>query len=997
LVNHHVDKSFQSPTIMCKKRVHPGIGLFALFAFLYFSACQTKQQVTVPADCSQATDWLDAGRKERGAKYFQQADSLLRMAANAAMRSGCYDIWAKSRIEISKVVRADGSIQQKKRACDTLRSDLNGKILTLRPDLQPLFRLEVAYIYYTQNNFGAALPLYEQVWAQHETGQTSIHAVGVNVCLPMANMHTRLGEHTKAIYLLKCALGSKSSADSLYYANFHSDLGLAYLDAKDYSRAVNEFRLGLNHENAHPNPDEARRNETRTNLLTNWASTFLALQQPDSARLLAVQSIQIDTTPEALAVLAEVEALAGHFATADLYLRQAESYYTADPLPLDRELAKLIRRRTELAAQADPSGSRGDQWLAQCNEALQLVLPGFQPSNPADNPNPKEFYPENTILEVLDLKSRLAWEQYLRSPLSAQLQFADTTTALALHIADVLADEYGFESSKLLSLELTRDLHERYLQILYERHNRGEANVAGRVFAFCERSRAGLLRQKIALDKRLRTLPAADAGRLQHEHSLRADIVDAKTELAQMEADSETDPQEMEDQRKRIGQLENTHQSLLDSLRKTYPELFNTTQIASLASVQANLDDDSTMLVEYFYHIPTGALYTVAATRHTARLSKTTLAETNVRGFLALISDKKTAQLLVDDPGFLKDIVRQSRQLYDSLLAPAVADFPLRHLVVVPDGVLGSLPFDLLLSRDPSASERTFNQLPYLLRTTAVRFAPSATLLLQARTDCNRTGGYLGVSPDYAGSRFFRPVAYGKECIEKLTRSFGGEMLTGHITYEQFCQSAMPARIVHFYGHGKSNNSEPEFSHLAFCKKDTSVPASMDSVKLDYADDLAVKAELPPEEVPNVLFAHQINLFLSGLQADLVVLSACETGVGKAVGSEGIFSLARAFMGVGCPSTAMTLWAVDDQATARLSEYFLENIRAGQSLDQAMQAAKKRYLDSGAAAAPYYWSGFVFTGAADPIQISGQQQPWLAVALLALIFILLFGVFRFRK
>jgi len=99
------------------------------------------------------------------------------------------------------------------------------------------------------------------------------------------------------------------------------------------------------------------------------------------------------------------------------------------------------------------------------------------------------------------------------------------------------------------------------------------------------------------------------------------------------------------------------------------------------------------------------------------------------------------------------------------------------------------------------------------------------------------------------------------------------------------------------------------------------------------------------------------------LNADLVVLSACETGTGRLAGEEGIMNLARAFLAAGAKSVVASLWAVEDRATATLMEYFYDHFAAGVQVREALRQAQLDFIrDFGEKAQPYYWAGFEVIG-----------------------------------
>jgi CHAT domain-containing protein len=98
------------------------------------------------------------------------------------------------------------------------------------------------------------------------------------------------------------------------------------------------------------------------------------------------------------------------------------------------------------------------------------------------------------------------------------------------------------------------------------------------------------------------------------------------------------------------------------------------------------------------------------------------------------------------------------------------------------------------------------------------------------------------------------------------------------------------------------------------------------------------------------------------INADLVTLSACKTGLGQEFNGEGLLGLTRAFQYAGARAVLASLWSVDDFQTMRLMRRFYAELRAGTSQDKALQAAQLELLRSKSASAPYYWAGFMLFG-----------------------------------
>jgi CHAT domain-containing protein len=145
-------------------------------------------------------------------------------------------------------------------------------------------------------------------------------------------------------------------------------------------------------------------------------------------------------------------------------------------------------------------------------------------------------------------------------------------------------------------------------------------------------------------------------------------------------------------------------------------------------------------------------------------------------------------------------------------------------------------------------------------------------------------------------------------------------------------------RIVHFATHGMLNNEHPDLTGLVF---------SLVNRQGKMQDG----------------FVRLLDIYNLDLNADLVVLSACQTALGKEVQQEGFVGLTRGFMYAGAARVMATLWSVDDEATAELMKRFYENILTkGQSPAQALRSAQMWMYSQKAWHSPYYWAGFVLQG-----------------------------------
>ena len=170
-------------------------------------------------------------------------------------------------------------------------------------------------------------------------------------------------------------------------------------------------------------------------------------------------------------------------------------------------------------------------------------------------------------------------------------------------------------------------------------------------------------------------------------------------------------------------------------------------------------------------------------------------------------------------------------------------------------------------------------------------------------------------------------------------------LLNEEATKGRFLRELPSYTIVHLYSHAKADSSGSE-------------PA------LYFYDSLLTLSELQT---------------LDKLQARLIVLTACETGAGRQMKGEGVFSLARGFAAAGIPSTVTTLWEVDEKATYMLTELFYKYLQEGNTGDVALQKAKLEFIASNDVgyALPYYWAPTILIGQTGVL----QKGPGMAMML----------------
>ena len=311
-------------------------------------------------------------------------------------------------------------------------------------------------------------------------------------------------------------------------------------------------------------------------------------------------------------------------------------------------------------------------------------------------------------------------------------------------------------------------------------------------------------------------------------------------------------------------------------------------------------------------------------------------------------------------------------RLFEALLPDGLP--PARSCWVVPDGELHQLPFAALpLPQLPGDSPTHYLGAEYPLR-----LAYDLASLTQRREPSVRPS-FVGFAPSFSGAEDvyalntlrsardgdqrmayadLNPLYHNQTEVERITEVVGRSTayLGGKATRERFVKEVAGADVLHLSTHGYVDARNEELSFVAFA------PVS-DSL---YADDLLYYNELA----------------LLPIDADLVVLAACETSLGKVAPGETALSMASAFTAAGAASTLTTLWQVDDAATAELMVAFYRELAAGLPKDEALFNAQRMLVVEGKYAHPYFWSGAVLHG--DPVPLSLAKSggmPWWLVGL----------------
>ena len=326
--------------------------------------------------------------------------------------------------------------------------------------------------------------------------------------------------------------------------------------------------------------------------------------------------------------------------------------------------------------------------------------------------------------------------------------------------------------------------------------------------------------------------------------------------------------------------------------------------------------------------------------------------------------------------------------LYNRLWAPFASTIRNRKIIIVPDGVLFSLNFEILTpSRIFNYHELAKNS---LLAKHTISYHYSVHLVGRKKKSSSFKENFVAFVPGFLDTEKARYQSMVKDSFD-IDRSYisllpqpfalnfaakarsllgGRSFLNEHSTVTTFKNNAGSHKIIHIGTHAESNNLHPEFSRLIFSKSGNGEQ--------------------------NSVFLHE--LYNCDLNSELAVLTACESGKPGFQDGEGMISLAHAFNYAGSESIITGLWKIDEKASTIIMENFYRLLLTGMEKDEALREAKLKYLqtEEGRTLAPQFWAGLVLMGDTTPIEFKKQNNHLLLFLSIAF-FLGLSAFLFFRK
>lgn len=593
-------------------------------------------------------------------------------------------------------------------------------------------------------------------------------------------------------------------------------------------------------------------------------------------------------------------------------------------------------------------------------------------------------YPSNAHLNSIVTSLELMYELLQRDKsIKKPKEKQEIVANLAIKLLNKLQQELSNEKDKLRILELSSRWLYRNLNSLNVEKNSSKA------FTLSDQNKSVLLLEATKSEQAYKigdlpnSLVSKEKKMLKTQSQLQAKLVERRSKL------------EKDSLRNELIQINQDIEAFRQMLQKDYPKYYKLKykQVRTKTEEIQALLKKNTALIEYVISDTLIHIFYLDKKQvqwKKTRINKETL-KNRIKKFHQALSNYKT--ILKDETKAYRTYTIDAHWFYETLLVPVLQDKEaIQNLILITDGELGHLPFETFLVEQAPQNLTAYDKLHYLIKDYTISYNYSATLWkenLEAPIPQNNNQ-ILGMAANYnlkidsvmrdirlstdqrtRGVLGSLPAA--RQEVEMLQERYQGLFVFDVLASEKTVKEKAPDfAILHFATHGILDHKRPILSSLVF---------SEDNDRLES----------------NFWQAHEISK--AQINANLVVLSACETGYGKFESGNGIASLARSFMYAGASSLIVSLWQVNDYATSALMENLYGNLADGMEIDEALRSAKLGYMENveGVLGHPVFWSPFIQIGNTQPVQIKrkGETMPWVILGFV--VAILLVGGFALRR
>ncbi|MCP4442980.1 MAG: CHAT domain-containing protein [Aureispira sp.] len=582
------------------------------------------------------------------------------------------------------------------------------------------------------------------------------------------------------------------------------------------------------------------------------------------------------------------------------------------------------------------------------------------------------------LLNSIAVQGEILFEKNKKNPSEKELKKVIAHYDIATKLAHKLRQTHRAEGSKYHLATVTHKFCQHAVLVcdkLYEISK--NEDYLQQAFHYAELSKSAILFETMH-DLKSMKIAGVPKDLITKENGLKAQISYLKGELFyELQNNEVQNKRHLKLLKEKIAAITEEHQKLVEKIEREYPRYYNLKynyDLANLKELQEGLEPNQVLLE---YVVADSFIYVLA------------IGQQDVKSQLV----KCSSPISLTARRFQSALILQNIDMYTSYgydiyqqvigdLAPFLQG---KKLVIIPDAQLHYIPFGVLPTNLTQDSTQLYRNFKYLIEEHPICYNYSAGLFLlsKAKKDFAATKPFSAWAPSFdmmerimkeKGFEFtLEPLPGAQKEAKEIAKTLGGDSyIANQATEAQFKEVANQYSVLHIATHGLLNDVEPQYSSLI--------------MTAEGKDD-------------GIL--HAFELYSMELNAELAVLSACNSGMGKLIKGEGIVSIARGFTYAGVPNIVMSKWHVSDWATAVLMKLFYKGLQDGLPKDEALQQAKIQYLEEhkrqDKILAPFYWGSFVLLGNSTPIDVLVEPTKIFSLRNLLVLLVLLLVAYFISK
>ena len=595
-----------------------------------------------------------------------------------------------------------------------------------------------------------------------------------------------------------------------------------------------------------------------------------------------------------------------------------------------------------------------DSALFYFQNSLIALSPDFNDANINSNPSVKNVLSKTHLLS--SLKNKATALSILSDQNNEQGNYilSLATYDLAIYAINKIRSGYLSEESKLFLADNEFETFSNALEIAFKLYERtGDKIYLEKAFNYSESGKSAILTEALKNIQALNIGGIPDS-LINKEKQLEKNIWSYEELIYEEKKKKEPDNNKLEYWNRFLFEKKQEYDNLtiyLENNFTKYQTLKHLENTVTIKEVQNKLSRKN-ILIEYFF--TKEKVYTILIDKKESDILVQDIDQTfhdHLNSLLQSLSNNNFSNHGYEE---FKQYHESSFFIYNQLLRPIESKIKNKELIIIPDGKLAYLPFEVLTTNKDTFNRINYNKLPYLLYKHNFSYSYSASFLYEENsTSINDLTKLAGFAPSYANiegvqnEKFsFRqkyreklfPLKGIKEEVEMISELIGGDVYIDNEASEaNFKKNACDYDILHLAMHTIIDDTNPMYSKMVFTQTNDSIEDG---------------------------FLNTFELYNMNLNARMAVLSSCNSGSGILHRGEGVLSMARGFVYSGCPSIIMTLWSVEDNSGVKLMTSFYSYLLKGNNKSNSLKKSKIEFIKNSdqLKSHPYFWSGYVVIG-----------------------------------